>query len=496
MPILKIKNNGVWEELGGGDADTLDGLHAADLENEVYAAEESVDTSAEVINADTLGGILAKDYATKDDLNALDYEDVGAAPAGDYATESFVTNKIAEAQLGSGDGDTPTIDLSGYATKDDLKAIDFPVDSVNGKTGVVQLTAEDVGAPTIEYAKKVGAPYNLIRNSDLLNPVNLRGQTSYTGDYGIECWRTWNSDMMIDWNINGGGGVECRGTMYQYFDRGTLTGTYTLAAKTANGNLLVYCSTMDNYTMSSNGMGMGDDGNEIVISLPSNTYIWAALYKGEYTAETLPEYQPKGYAVELAACGGYVNKNGDTMTGNLTAPAYNLRSNNSWFGIDFHSTNGEYRAGITCDTQTKNRLFFRQKNPDLSDQEYFAFTPPTTSGTWYNILTSKDTVTVEQGGTNATNADEARVNLGLADFKTWIFYQDTTNALTALKNVWSQLNWGSFAIKLNAGGGIHYMFGGKHSEEYGAVIDTHYGGSMYRYRLAGGIWYEQQISGT
>lgn len=46
------------------------------------------------------------------------------------ASESFVTNKIAEAQL-SGEGSE--IDLSGYATKDDVRNIDFPVDGVNGK---------------------------------------------------------------------------------------------------------------------------------------------------------------------------------------------------------------------------------------------------------------------------------------------------------------------------------------------------------------------------
>lgn len=67
------------------------------------------------------------------------------------ASEAFVMNAIANAQLGGGgEGD---IDLSGLATKDDIatldnaiKAIDFPVDSVNGKTGDVQLSAEDVGA--------------------------------------------------------------------------------------------------------------------------------------------------------------------------------------------------------------------------------------------------------------------------------------------------------------------------------------------------------------
>lgn len=61
------------------------------------------------------------------------------------ATESFVTNKIAEAQFGGGSG-SGNIDLSGYATKDDLNNIDYPVDSVNGKTGVIQLNANDVGA--------------------------------------------------------------------------------------------------------------------------------------------------------------------------------------------------------------------------------------------------------------------------------------------------------------------------------------------------------------
>lgn len=34
----------------------------------------------------------------------------------------------------------------------------------------------------------------------------------------------------------------------------------------------------------------------------SRTFKWIALYEGEYTAETLPEYQPKGYGAELAEC--------------------------------------------------------------------------------------------------------------------------------------------------------------------------------------------------
>lgn len=45
---------------------------------------------------------------------------------------------------------------------------------------------------------------------------------------------------------------------------------------------------------------------------------WAALYEGEYTAETLPPYVPKGYAVELAECLRYYRKikaNNETFSG-------------------------------------------------------------------------------------------------------------------------------------------------------------------------------------
>ena len=35
------------------------------------------------------------------------------------------------------------------------------------------------------------------------------------------------------------------------------------------------------------------------------TLQWMALYEGEYTAETLPEYHPKGYAHELLECQRY-----------------------------------------------------------------------------------------------------------------------------------------------------------------------------------------------
>jgi hypothetical protein len=49
-------------------------------------------------------------------------------------------------------------------------------------------------------------------------------------------------------------------------------------------------------------------GEAVNIGLyPNETYlmVWAALYEGEYTVETLPPYIPKGYAAELAECKRY-----------------------------------------------------------------------------------------------------------------------------------------------------------------------------------------------
>lgn len=90
-----------------------------------------------------------------------------AVPAG-YATEEFVKNKIAEAELGGEEVDlsgyaqkselptkvselendagylTEHQDLSDYAKKTELPVV--PVQSINGKTGTVKLSASDVGA--------------------------------------------------------------------------------------------------------------------------------------------------------------------------------------------------------------------------------------------------------------------------------------------------------------------------------------------------------------
>lgn len=88
---------------GGG------GGGSADLSN--YYTKSEVDA----LIPDTSGFATNNDVATAvSDKATTTYVDDKVAG---LATESFVTNKIAEAQLG---GEGGTVDLTGYATKDDL----------------------------------------------------------------------------------------------------------------------------------------------------------------------------------------------------------------------------------------------------------------------------------------------------------------------------------------------------------------------------------------
>ena len=75
----------------------------------------------------------------------INADSLGGRPATDYATENYVLSKIAEAQLGG--GDNGNIDLSGYATKEDLNKF------------ITEIPSEYVtNSELIDYAKKSEIP--------------------------------------------------------------------------------------------------------------------------------------------------------------------------------------------------------------------------------------------------------------------------------------------------------------------------------------------------
>lgn len=159
------------------------------------------------------------------------------------------------------------------------------------------------------------APRNLLDNSDFRNPVNQRGQASYSGSY-VFCVDRWcvSSDAAVT-----DSGLTCSGGNFllQRMQLKNLPiGRYTGAVCTADGTIV--CGSVDftasgspEMIASENGIVMflqkvtSDLVQFVLNSGDQKTWVWAALYAGEYTAATLPEYRCKGYGAELAECQRY-----------------------------------------------------------------------------------------------------------------------------------------------------------------------------------------------
>lgn len=173
--------------------------------------------------------------------------------------------------------------------------------------------ATELNGKTSEYYLQ---PRNLLDNSDFRNPVNQRGQTSYSGTrvYSIDRWVAWldASNSATVSVINGGitpyPGMVIQRIESKYIDSSK---TYTLAAMTGDGLLVLsrkITSTSQSSTNANNGIyfNYNADSDAYQFTLAGLTsaskFVWAALYEGSYTADTLPPYVPKGYAAELAEC--------------------------------------------------------------------------------------------------------------------------------------------------------------------------------------------------
>lgn len=176
------------------------------------------------------------------------------------------------------------------ATMKTLNGYGFNATEFDGKTSDSYTAADSakLGGKAPEYYIQ---PRNLLDNSDFRNPVNQRGQTSYSGiGYSIDRWMTWNSDSTLTVNENH---ITITGSNYAQYVPSHNDRTISAFAKNISGNLVQ--------------LDTGYDANRssIYVNIPSGSWEWAALYEGSYTADTLPPYVPKGYAAELAECQRY-----------------------------------------------------------------------------------------------------------------------------------------------------------------------------------------------
>ena len=206
-----------------------------------------------------------------------------------------------------------------------------------GDTGSIDNLAENVALEIAKY--NFGQPYNLLDNSDFAHPVaqaGVNGAHGATG-YAVDRWmrtsgatvsqaadglkivsdktsRTAGIQQRIEakrfadvmtFAVRGVFPVACR--LFVYIGSGTTNfGTAYFQGDAAERTLVLKLTKPDGLT--------GDEVVNVYISPDTGStgtaavVRWAAIYEGEYTAETLPPYVPKGYAVELAECLRYYRR--------------------------------------------------------------------------------------------------------------------------------------------------------------------------------------------
>lgn len=207
---------------------------------------------------------------------------------------------------------------------------------------------------------------NLLLNSDWRikkNIVNRRGQDSYIGVagkdvYTIDGWVIpWQEGLVL---TVGDGYLQKGNKLFaqRLPDSIDPTKTYTGALCLLDGTMFVYSGTPENgFGGWSESFFIGKDGGRYAFMLMdqmTQPMAWAALYEGEYTADNLPPYRPKGYANELLAC--EVAENGDVFS--------NLRQMVS----DAWNSQTLYTVGDYCIYD--NTLYRRKINASGAESEF------------------------------------------------------------------------------------------------------------------------------
>lgn len=211
----------------------------------------------------------------------------------------------------------------------------------DGKIAVDSATkadnAEKLAGKAAEYYIQ---PRNLLDNSDFSNPVNQRNKTyvNTQNTYFIDRWKFDKNDDSTQ-NVSAGVNSDYHWVYLSNQNTDTNTwsalyhlvsaeyleaGKYTLVFHERTTATIPFVMLIDGKPAIS-GVSYSPNENGVVIipfelgSKPTTsillaiyatpgtlvTFDWAALYKGVYTADTLPPYVPKGYAAELAECKRY-----------------------------------------------------------------------------------------------------------------------------------------------------------------------------------------------
>ena len=173
---------------------------------------------------------------------------------------------------------------------------------------------------------KTTVPHNRLVNSCWAEPkriVNQRGQANYAGkNYGIDGWLGNSDASSVEITEKG---LLITGTyMAQILEEEYTGQKLTICAMDEDGEIAIATCTVPEATEYQWLCTSSDDSSDKVwvgilqtdkgvlranvSGRHGRAVVWAALYVGEYTSETLPECQPKGYAAELLACQRYLQR--------------------------------------------------------------------------------------------------------------------------------------------------------------------------------------------
>lgn len=302
------------------------------------------------------------------DCVATDTAMLGGVAASEYATKAYVNDIV-----------TDGIDLSEYATKEYTDT-------------------------AVSKAHKTA--YNYLDNSYFINPVNQRGQTTYTtAGYDIDRWRHGNSNLTV--NVGNGITLTNNGTsglaFQQLLDSDLAGKTITVAVCHANGAISCGSGTVtaDAVTKDTSQVTVqfaDKTGSVALYKTTTGIYSfrlytatgktvslrWAALYEGVYTTETLPQYIYKGYAAELLECMRYCQKISLALT---------------------------YRSSITSANTVQTLIPISvpmRVKPSIESGEFIVQTMSAANQTGF-------TFTIGYAGCNAMRIDGAKTSHGLTD---------------------------------------------------------------------------------
>lgn len=214
---------------------------------------------------------------------------------------------------------------------DDLNALPIAGGTMDGPLHMNGKVLDGLNDPTepdeavrkayVDKSMREAAPVNLLDNSDFTNPVNQRNVSTgnATDQYFIDRWKFNRNMDDATYQLVPGTGINLgAGTWLSQFIPLTQAQmdnkTYTIAVWLADGTVWVQpvlFTAQDSYVSApwnNQGFGTwftGESWRITLSNLPTCTIRHIALYEGEYTTDTLPEYKPKGYGAELAECQRY-----------------------------------------------------------------------------------------------------------------------------------------------------------------------------------------------